>query len=143
MKNYYCLGTSDSQNKIAIDILKIRLEEKKYPLYQKTPFLHEVKKKDEVIFYIAGKNTFSQNFFGSAIIENTENTEKETVDPDKNKHVVIKNLILRSINIFKTPIPIKLHIKELEFIKNKKNYGISFMGGVSKITQNDFNLIKK
>jgi predicted RNA-binding protein len=44
--------------------------------------------------------------------------------------------------MFKNPIPIRLYIKELEFIKNKNNYGISLMGGVSKITENDFNLIK-
>ena len=46
MKNYYCLGTSDSTTENAIDILKRRLDEKKYPLYKKTPFLKDIKKDD-------------------------------------------------------------------------------------------------
>ena len=62
MKNYYCLGTSDTTTENAIDILKRRLHEKKYPLYKKTPFLKDIKKDDEVVFYVAGKKNKSQKF---------------------------------------------------------------------------------
>ena len=50
MKNYYCLGTSDSTTENAVDILKRRLDEKKYPLYKKTPFHKDVKKDDKKTF---------------------------------------------------------------------------------------------
>ena len=72
MKNYYCLGTSDSTTENAIDILKRRLNEKKYPLYKKTPFLKDVKKDDEVVFYVAGRKNKSQNFIGCSLIKSVE-----------------------------------------------------------------------
>jgi predicted RNA-binding protein len=141
MKNYYILGTSDSQKEDAIDILNVRIKEKKYPLYEKTPKLNEIKEKDEVVFYIAGKATKAQNFIGQAIIDTIQIPEELSVDPDKKKYVVKKYLILENIRIFKAPIHIKSIINQLDFIKNKSNYGVYLMGGVSKITENDYKLI--
>ena len=34
-------------------------------------------------------------------------------------------------------------VNDLEFIKNKKNYGLDMLTGVVKISQNDFNYIIK
>ena len=62
---------------------------------------------------------------------------------DKNKYVLEKYLLFENIILFKAPIHIKAIINQLEFIKNKTNFGVYLMGGVSKITENDFNLIKK
>ena len=142
MKNYYCLGTSDSTTENAIDILKRRLDEKKYPLYKKTPFLKDVKKDDEVVFYVAGRKNKSQNFIGCSLIKSVEIPSEILVDPDKNKYVLEKYLLFENIILLKTPIHIKAIINQLEFIKNKTNFGVYLMGGVSKITENDFNLIK-
>jgi len=143
MKNYYVLGTSDSQTESAIDILAKRLSEKRYPLYNKTPHLKEVKEKDEVIFYVAGRNSKAQNFIGQSIISSSEIPNELLVDPDKKRYVVEKYLILDNIKMFKAPVHIKSIIVHLDFIKNKSNYGVYLMGGVSKITENDFNLIIK
>jgi len=143
MKNYYCLGTSDSTTENAIDILKRRLDEKKYPLYKKTPFLKDIKKDDEVVFYVAGKKNKSQNFIAFSHIKSVETPNESLIDPDKNKYVLEKYLLFENITLLKTPIHIKAIINQLEFIKNKTNFGVYLMGGVSKITENDFNLIKK
>ena len=143
MKNYYCLGTSDSTTENAIDILKRRLNEKKYPLYKKTPFLKDVKKDDGVVFYVAGRKNKSQNFIGYSLIKSVEIPNETLIDPDKNKYVLEKYLLFENIILFKTPIHIKAIINQLEFIKNKNNFGVYLMGGVSKITEGDFNLIKK
>ena len=143
MKNYYCLGTSDSTTENAVDILKRRLDEKKYPLYKKTPFHKDVKKDDGVVFYVAGRKNKSQNFIGYSLIKSVEIPNETLIDPDKNKYVLEKYLLFENIILFKTPIHIKAIINQLEFIKNKTNFGVYLMGGVSKITEGDFNLIKK
>ena len=141
MKNYYILGTSDAYTESAIDILTKRLGEKKYPLYNKTPHLKEVKEKDEVIFYIAGRNSKAQNFIGQSIISSVEIPNELSVDPDKKKYVVEKYLILDNVKMFRAPVHIKSIIVQLDFIKNKSNYGVHLMGGVSKITEKDYKLI--
>ena len=143
MNNYYCLGTSDSTTENAIDILKRRIDEKKYPLYKKTPFLNDIKKNDEVVFYVAGRKNKSQNFIAYSVIQSVEIPNETLVDPDKNKYVLEKYLLFENITLLKTPIHIKAIINQLEFIKNKTNFGVYLMGGVSRITENDFNLIKK
>ena len=66
MSSNYCLVTSDTETKFARDIINSRLKEKKYPLYKKTPFLNEIKKNDEVVFYLAGTGENSQSFVASA-----------------------------------------------------------------------------
>lgn len=142
MKNYYCLGTSDSTTENAVDILKRRLDEKKYPLYKKTPFHKDVKKDDGVVFYVAGRKNKSQNFIGYSLIKSVEIPNETLIDPDKNKYVLEKYLLFENIILFKAPIHIKAIINQLEFIKNKTNFGVYLMGGVSKISESDFNLIK-
>ena len=143
MKNYYVLGTSDSSTKNAYNILMKRLEEKKYPLYTRTPHLHRIQSNDEVVFYLAGKKDKAQNFLGQAIVGSIETSSELLVDPDKEKYVVEEYLILDKIKIFKAPVHIKSIITKLDFIINKSNYGVYFMGGVKKISEKDFNLIQQ
>ena len=83
MSSYYCLVTSDTETKFARDIINSRLKEKKYPLYKKTPFLNEIKKNDEVVFYLAGKGENSQSFVATAKILSIETINNTAViDPD-------------------------------------------------------------
>ncbi len=101
MKNYYCLGTSDSTTENAIDILKRRIDEKKYPLYKKTPFLNDIKKDDEVVFYVAGRKNKSQNFIAFSVIQSVEIPNETLIDPDKNKYVLEKYLLFENITLLK------------------------------------------
>jgi hypothetical protein len=140
MINFYCLTTSDFEDQSAFDILKKRLNNKRYPLYKKTPFLDKIKKNDNVLFYVAGKNHKAQNFIGTAIIEDLEISEQVLTDAEKNK-AIAKLLVLNNIKVFENSVPIRPIISQLEFIINKYNFGLSLIGGVSKITENDFNLI--
>ena len=60
MKNFFCFVTSDS-NKTAYDILLKRIKDNQWVTYEKTQ--HSLlKKEDEIIFYIAGKNIYKQSF---------------------------------------------------------------------------------
>jgi predicted RNA-binding protein len=143
MKNYYVLGTSDSSTKNAYSILMKRLDEKKYPLYTRTPHLNRIQSNDVAVFYLAGKKDKAQNFLGEAIISSIETSSELLIDPDKERYVVEKYLILDKIKIFKTPVHIKSIITKLDFIINKSNYGVYLMGGVKKISEKDFNLIQQ
>ena len=141
MTNYYCLVTSDSLKESAIDIFNKRIEEKKYPLYPRTPNLNEIKDDDEVMFYIAGAGKERQSFVGQAIIQKVETPKEFLVDPDKDNYEVIKYLWFKKIKFIETSKNIQSIIDKLDFVKNKNNYGTYLMGGVKKLTQKDFNLI--
>ena len=144
MSSYYCLVTSDTETKFARDIINSRLKEKKYPLYKKTPFLNEIKKNDEVVFYLAGKGENSQSFVATAKILSIETIDNTTViDPDNNNKIAIKYLNFDNINFFEKKINIKSILDNLNFIKNKKHYGVTLVGGVSKIKYEDFKIINK
>lgn len=142
MKSYYCLITSDSKHENAFKIFKKRIEEKKYPLYLKTPHLNEIKEKDQVVFYIAGKQINSQTFVACAEVSLIDDLLTTTIDPDKNTNLIVKYLTLEKIFFFKYPKKIKLILNELGFIKNIKHYGVNLVGGVTKISHQDFIKIK-
>ena len=144
MSSYYCLVTSDTETKFARDIINSRLKEKKYPLYKKTPFLNEIKKNDEVVFYLAGTGENSQSFVASAKISCVEIFNKtEVTDPDNNNQIVIKYLNFNNIKFFKKSVNIKSIFDNLNFIINKKHYGANLVGGVAKINFDDFKIINK
>lgn len=141
MKNYYCLTTSDSRQEHAFNIFKNRIEEKKFPLYLKTPHLNKIREKDQVIFYIAGESKNSQTFVASAEVALIDNIIDTIIDPDKTKYIVVKYLVLENILIFEKPKKIRPILDKLKFIKNKKHYGTNLVGGVTKIYAEDFSII--
>jgi len=48
---------------------------------------------------------------------------------------------LADVEAWKTPKPIKDLLPSLNFIKDKKNYGLSLRQGVRKISEKDYNTI--
>ena len=136
-ESFYCLTTSDA-NSDAYSIFKRRIEEKKWPMYWQTKFQSVIKPDDKLIFYIAGVNKFRQCFVGSAEVNSVErisSTSESTVDPDKLQAQVTSYVHLTNIKLFKKEVFIKSILNNLNFIENKKNYGLYFVGGVTKIDQ--------
>jgi hypothetical protein len=143
MKNFYILVTSDYNEKNAYNIFKNRIKEKKFPLYLRTPNLEIIKKYDEILFYIAGKYMNAQSFVGKSIVEEIEISKEIEVDADKITNQVSRYLIFKDIEEFKETKKIKFILNELNFIVNKKHYGTYLLGGVIKISDNDFKKILK
>ena len=112
MKNFFCFVTSDS-NKTAYDILLKRIKDKQWVTYEKTQHTL-LKKEDEIIFYIAGKNIYKQSFLGRAQIENVEKPHEAIIDPDNPKKEVFMVVMLKKIIIFKNPILVKEIINNLD-----------------------------
>jgi len=138
MKNYYILITSDSSDLEALAIFKKRIAEKKWPLYEKTTYLKKIATQDEIVFYLAGKGSNAQTFIGTAVVNEIHLNDNLLVDPDKDRNVVNRYIILNKIITFPNPIKIKSILDKLQFIKNKKNYGAYLIGGVAKFNEQDF-----
>ena len=74
-------------------------------------------------------------------IKRISNTKESTVDPDKLEAQVTSYICLTDINLFKKEVFIKNIMDNLNFIENKKNYGLYFVGGVTKIDEDSNNFI--
>jgi predicted RNA-binding protein len=145
MKNYYCLITSDSKGS-AFEIFKKRINEKKWPIYFRTSNGKKINSGDELVFYIAGENYNSQHLVANATVETIDIINETIIDPDREinyKNEVFRYLILKNVEIFNKPINIKSILNDLQFIKNKKNYGANLVGGARKISYADFIKIKE
>jgi hypothetical protein len=141
MKSYYILVTSDYHQTTAYEIFINRIKEKKFPLYLNTHNLKIIKKDDEILFYIAGKNFNSQSFVAKSVIDKIEILKEVIIDADKNKNIVNRYLILKDVEIFKEIKKIKSILNDLNFIKVKRFYGAYLVGGVIKINNEDFKKI--
>lgn len=141
MKNYYILVTSDYDQISAYEIFKNRIKEKKFPLYLKTPNLKIIKKNDEILFYIAGKNLNSRSFVAKSVVDEIEISKELLVDADKKRNIVDRYLIFKHIEIFKEIKKIKSILNDLNFIKVQRFYGAYLVGGVIKISDEDFKRI--
>jgi hypothetical protein len=85
----------------------------------------------------------AQSFVGKSIVEEIEISKEIEVDADKITNEVSRYLIFKDIEEFKEAKKIKFILNELNFIINKKHYGAYLLGGVIKISDNDFKKILK
>ena len=138
--NYLIFISSDGK-KSGIDIFNDRLKENKWPIYNKTPQLLNVVQGKKVVFYIAGNGEKSQCFIGSAEIKNIIENNKTEIDPNKEFKQVLFYVQFENLKIFKTEINVKDHIDNLNFIKNKKHYGLYFQCGICKINEQSYEYI--
>lgn len=106
-----------------------RVESKKWPIFNKTRYKKELAVGDIVLFYKAGLK--GQKFLGTGKIKSE--LKEETAFRDY--------LEIEEISVLATPVEMKDVIKELDFVKNKDNWGNYFQGGVRRISEDDFSVI--
>jgi hypothetical protein len=140
--DYLILVTSDGR-KNAYNICKERISENLWPIYKGTPQLLNLDKNKKVLFYIAGRDEFSQHFIGSATIDRIIDDIHSNSDPNQEFRQVICYIKFKELKFFKKPLNIKDHIKNLSFIEEKKRniYGLYFQGGICKINKQSFDYI--
>jgi len=147
----YLLVCSDkiSKNNIPVparDIVNFRLSLGKWGLYQKTPHKFEIQKNDRCIIYIAGKYENKQSFVSNFIVDNDvknedlKNYEEEQLKINTSKSLL--NIIFKPTTI-KNVVNAKNLLGKLDLTKNVNtlNWGVSFIGGVKRLTDNDYNII--
>jgi predicted RNA-binding protein len=138
--NYLIFISSDGKRS-GFDIFNERVQENKWPIYNKTPQLRNVKEGKNVVFYIAGAGEKRQSFIGSAKIKSIINNKNTTVDTNQEFKQVLFYVEFKELKIFDKDINIKDHIDNLDFIENKEKYGLYFQGGICKIDQISYNYI--
>ena len=106
-----------------------RLAKKRWPVYEKTMYVDKLKKKDKILFYLAG--TEMHKFAGSAVAG--------LLSEDKKGRFVK----IDSIQIWKKPVEIKKIMGNLEIIKNPKYYGAYLAGGIKRLSEADYNFISE
>ena len=139
--NYLIFISSDGK-KSGFDIFNERVQENKWPIYNKTPQLRNVKEGKNVVFYIAGAGEKRQSFIGSAKIKSIIDNKNTTVDTNQEFKQVLFHVEFKELKIFNKDINIKDHIDNLDFIENKEKYGLYFQGGICKIDQISYNYIQ-
>ena len=139
--NYLIFVSSDGK-KAGLDIFNERVRENRWPIYNKTPQLLNVKKGKYVVFYIAGTGAKRQSFIGSAKIKNIIENKETGVDPNQEFKQVLLYVQFEDLKIFNDEITIKDHIDNLDFIKNKEKYGLYFQGGICKINKHSYEYIQ-
>jgi predicted RNA-binding protein len=138
--NYLIFISSDGKRS-GFDIFNERVQENKWPIYNKTPQLRNVKEGKNVVFYIAGAGEKRQSFIGSAKIKSIIDNKNTTVDTNQEFKQVLFHVEFKELKIFDKDINIKDHIDNLDFIENKEKYGLYFQGGICKIDQISYNYI--
>ena len=117
---------------------KDRIKNDLWPIYSKTNQFRKVYKGVEIIFYIAGNGESSQNFVGSATVnEVTDKFEKLDINSSNVKFYAKFN----NVKQFKNSVYIKDILNKLDFIKIKEKYGLTFQGGVTEVDKKSYNLI--
>ena len=138
--DYLILVSSDGK-KAGLEIFRDRIKKNKWPIYNKTPQLLNVKPGKNVIFYIAGTGGRKQSFVGTAKIKKKINAQNDVSDPNQEFRKVLFYIEFENFKFFNKSIYIKDHIEKLDFIKNKEKYGLYFQGGVCKIDEISHNYI--
>ena len=80
--NYLIFISSDGK-KSGFDIFNDRVQDNKWPIYNKTPQLRNVKEGKNVVFYIAGAGEKRQSFIGSAKIKSVSDNKNTTIDTNQ------------------------------------------------------------
>ena len=138
--NYLIFISSDGK-KSGFDIFNERVQENKWPIYNKTPQFRNVKVGKNVVFYIAGAGKKRQSFIGNAKIKSIIDNRNTTVDTNQEFKKVLFHVEFKELKIFDKDIKIRDHIDNLYFIENKEKYGLYFQGGICKIDQQSFEYI--
>mgnify|MGYP001331816888 FL=1 len=123
--DYLILVSSDGR-KTGLEIFRDRIKKNRWPIYDKTPQLLNVKVGKNVIFYIAGTGENKQSFVGTARIKKRIYSESNMLDPNQEFRKVIFFIEFENLKLFDKSINIKDHIEKLDFIKNKEKYGLYF-----------------
>ncbi|MEJ9224450.1 EVE domain-containing protein [Priestia aryabhattai] len=131
------------QDKIkAEEIVKILLNKKIWVYTPSTPNLKKMQPEDKVVVYMAGEKR--KKFVG--YFEIAEDINKHNFNGNTEEEEYIFNLFplaasIKNIQLFETPIYIKDIKNDLEFIKDKKNYGVFLRSSVRAVSEKDFERI--
>lgn len=102
---------------------------KRWPIYKRTNNRMNIKKGDKILFYLAGSHR--RKIVADAVLSSSLKDDGDEF-----------SIGISKIKLWKKQILIKSFVESLEFIKNKAKWGVFMQGGVVRITDKDFDLLK-
>lgn len=110
---------------------------------QYTPFRQAYRGGDRVLFYVAGRG--ARCVIGEATIAGTvsESTESEKqLASELGLRRFRQKLPLADVRIWASPVLLKPLVEQLDFIKDKHNWGLNLRQAAARISANDFAAIQ-
>lgn len=123
----------------AKDIMNFLLGNNIWAFSSNAPNLRNLNEGDKVVIYLAGKGNraFAADF---AISSKPYEVEPEPNDPDWLDMFSIR-IDVKDVRLWVKQVPIGNIIEYLDFIKDKKNYGLYFRQSTRVIDEKDFMII--
>lgn len=130
----------------AVDIKDTLLKHGFWSFAEKAPLCAKLKEGDRVLIYLAGRGR--KAFVANAIIANSA---EQIAEGSKERDIINKlgigflkhKIILKNIDLFPNYVKILDVIDKLNFIIEKKNYGLHLRLPIVRVNQEDFELILK
>ncbi len=138
VNNYY-IGGEETKGRVIVDILLKR----NYWLFNRTTAnLKRIKPADEVIIYVAGKN--SRYFYANIMIAGL--IEDATIKPSNKTEESLFEIFplgcpVTVLNVWSNPLYMANIKNDLNFIKDKKNYGLFLRQPTKIISKQDYEYI--
>src|SRR5574337_1947934 len=111
MSNWIFVMTGD------MDEFKKRIKGAKWPIFKRTHHRNEIKKGDQIIFYLGGKP--NKNIMGTAMLSSDLVADSESD----------YSTSISKVDIWKKPLPMKSIVGSLDLVENKDNWGLYLQGG--------------
>lgn len=144
INDYQYLNSSHDSDMIDAFTLAKKLFQKKIWIHpsKKTPFLRTFEPKDKVLLYIAGigRRYFYASFEICGEVVETDFSKLGDFDSNFIKRFKYSHPI-SNIDIWNNPVPMIEIKNELNFIKDKKNYGLYLRNSVVKLEESDYKFI--
>lgn len=149
--SYYILVTSDAEHvggyKVpALKVIKERIEKREWPIYSHTRNRKSFAPGDLCLLYVGGQRNYCQTLFGKFRIEKVVKPSRDYLVDTEDIMTDIPETVLKisDCNIFPVPINIKPILSKLSFFpENEKKWGVVFMGGSRKISEEDYKILIK
>ena len=107
-----------------------RIKDKQWAIYKRTPSRRSLRENDRIVFYKAGKD--GQVFLGTARLTSYA----------RKVNVITYKVGLKNIKIWKKGAHIRKLADKLEIIKNPALWSNYIQGGVRRLSDKDYDLIK-
>lgn len=136
------IPVSAEDNIDAITIIKRLFKEEIWPFREGSPNLTKLQINDILLIYVCGNGR--RYFYGEAEIRSKYKPFNENITSiTKELGVVWMSAFIdiKPLRTFEPPIKIQPLIASLNFIKDKKNYGLHLRLPIVRITEDDYKLI--
>ena len=129
----------------AKDIALERISAGEWPIYKGTAWRGKMEKGDRCLFYLAGSGEEAQHFIGQAEICKCAVAARRWREPMETliTEPAAEVVHLESIGLYRRPVSVRALLDRLSFIRDRKRWGLYFIGGVRAISVEDFELVRE